>query len=138
MHARSSRVRAVSYDLWQERRAANGRVSHILVAFFVVPISDEELARGPLRLQPGECDAACWAPLEDVAHRLCTEVAMGTQDTSAAAAQYACQTSAADGGELTVEASRLAGVYPNELGEGIGRGHLFALRQLVQGPSEGE
>ena len=27
--------------------------------------------------------------------------------------------------------AKLAGVYPNSCGEGIGRGHLFALRQLL-------
>ena len=137
----------VSYEGWRDARAAQARVAHSLIAFMLVPVSDEEL-RAPLKLQPGECDAACWVPLEEVAGALCSEGGNGRV--------YACKTLASESTVLkdgttgvdghvyasrtpasesklkddTVPASLLAGVYPNAHGEGIGRGHLFALRQL--------
>ena len=40
---------------------------------------------------------------------------------------------AGDGGDAPpVESRLLSGVYPNQFGEGVGRGHLWALRQLLE------
>ena len=81
---------------------------------------DEDV--GPLRLQPDECDCAVWVPLDDVAVRLCSE---GDADAGVDR-EYAAAVPV--GGRV---ASRsLAGVYPNSMEEGIGRGHLWAIRTL--------
>jgi len=132
----------VSFSGWQQARSAGEREAHSLIAFMVVPLSDDE-AFSSLALQRGECDAACWVPLDDVAGKLCHEGATAAQQPASGESDgaggsehmYACQTLGAGSSQLeddTMAASRLAGVYPNaHHGEGIGRGHLFALRQLA-------
>jgi hypothetical protein len=155
----------VTYEGWRDARAVGKRVAHSLSAFIVVPISDEVIAESTLRLQPDECDAACWVPLDDVAGTLCIRAAgvhdgagahasgaepkLGAdeagavagppkrqrtwEDGAASSSSYPGVLSTADGflEPGTIKADSLAGVYPNACGEGVGRGHCFALRQLL-------
>jgi 8-oxo-dGTP pyrophosphatase MutT (NUDIX family) len=131
----------VSYDGWARRRAEGGRVSHYLIAFVVVTLSDEALARSRLWLEPSECDYACWVPLRDVADTLCTPPGAGCthDELSYRAVSSALPRPAAgnEGGPPSdadaprVSGALLAGVYPNAAGQGVGRGHLYALRELL-------
>ncbi|KAL3892634.1 MAG: hypothetical protein SGPRY_014938, partial [Prymnesium sp.] len=101
---------------WREERERGGRTSHVLITYFTLFV-EEGL---PLKLQSSECDAAVWAPLEDVALTLC--------ERGGERGPY--PTAAPDEG--SVSSACLAGVYPNQIGEGVGRGNLWALRQLLQ------
>ena len=155
----------VTYEGWRGARSVGKRVAHSLIAFIVVPMSDEVIAASALRLQPDECDAACWVPLDDVAGTLCiraagaqdgagsnasgAEAKLSTdeagavagppkrqrtgEDGAASSSSYPCALSTADGlvEHGTIKADCLTGVYPNVCGEGVGRGHCFALRQLL-------
>jgi 8-oxo-dGTP pyrophosphatase MutT (NUDIX family) len=95
------------------------RPRHHLIAY--VHVSAPGAASLPLSLQPGECDAACWVPLRDMRQLLSGAGGGGARS-------YALAAGAAGG---CVEAERLRGVYPNTAGEGIGRGHCFALETLL-------
>ena len=55
------------------------------------------------------------------------------EDGAASSSSYPCALSTADGlvEHGTIKADCLTGVYPNVCGEGVGRGHCFALRQLL-------
>ena len=115
----------VSKEKWREARAEGKRTSHYLIAYIVVEISDQLLSTSSIQLQPTECDCACWVPLRDLAGVL------GYSDgrTEGRAAQsYPC---IALDGSSTVDSWLLSGVYPNVAGEGVGRGHLWALRELA-------
>mmetsp|Transcript_53454 Transcript_53454/g.119985 ORF Transcript_53454/g.119985 Transcript_53454/m.119985 type:complete len:173 (-) Transcript_53454:137-655(-) len=104
---------------WEGRRAQGGRTSHHLIVYFVLRVDENASA---LRLQPDECDCALWVPLDDIAARLAVGASQdGTHGRYKAALPASTH----------VAARNLAGVYPNELGEGIGRGHLWAIRQLA-------
>lgn len=123
----------VSFDEWAaQRRVGEKRPAHFLISFVVVRLTDEQAAT-PLNLQPAECDAAVWAPLGDVANAL-----LASGDAGASAPAAATYTSAPVQvgtppvtGVPLISAQQLAGVYPNAHGEGVGRGHLWALRRLV-------
>lgn len=119
------------YPTCQERWAAavsdGERTRHHLVMFVVVRCrSDVEL-----RLQPSECDAAVWLPLAHV-DALLAESGAGFSDAVSddTARQYA--PAAGSPADAPVGAARLRGVYPNACAEGIGRGHVFALRRLTR------
>ena len=106
---------------WRERRLAGARPAHFCIAYFLVAIAD---CTTPLKLEPNECDCACWVPITQLL-ALC--------DTAGGAGNVAEQSFERAPGSPEgppVPASLLAGVYPNALGEGVGRGHLWALRQL--------
>jgi len=103
---------------------------HHLVAY--VHVVALGAASRPLLLQPGECDAACWVPLRHMRSLL-----RGKDETAAGwggARSYAMAAGTASG---RVAAERLRGVYPNPVGEGIGRGHCFALETLLSLGEEG-
>ena len=106
---------------------AAGKAARVGDDRFVVVHLDATDAGRLVKLEPGECECACWVPLDDVANALCSEGA-------AAPTTYPQAPSAAQAEEPLppVPSASLAGVYPNELGEGIGRGHLWALRLLAQ------
>ncbi|KAL1523184.1 hypothetical protein AB1Y20_018138 [Prymnesium parvum] len=99
---------------WRQTREQRGRTSHFLIVYFVVRVADSSRA---LRLQPDECDRAAWVPLADVA--CIGKEARGDQ-------LYPLAPPA----QGHVSAHSLDGVYPNDIGEGVGRGHLWAIRQL--------
>jgi ADP-ribose pyrophosphatase YjhB (NUDIX family) len=103
---------------------AGGIVSHVLMVCFAAP-----LAGGTLQLQPDETDTAVWVRPEDLHDFL-------TSDGAASPAGPAGWLSCAAGGppDGRVERARLAGVYPNGAGEGIGLGHSFALAALLRRP----
>ena len=84
--------------------------------------------RGP---QPSECDAAVWLPLAHV-DALLAESGTGFSDAVSddTVRQYA--PAAGSPADAPVGAARLCGVYPNACAEGIGRGHVFALRHLTR------
>lgn len=120
----------VSFDGWRRARESGARVSHYLVAFIVVRVDCEQ----PLKLSPDECDAACWVPLDEVAGALCEGT--GAMEGAFPHAPLVVSTTAdaATAAAPTIEPvsrAQLAGVYPNAAAEGIGRGHLFALRTLL-------
>ena len=124
----------VSLEGWRSARASGARINHVLAAFVVVRI-DDELARTPLRLEPAECDGACWVPLEEVAGVLCGDGEWADGDGAEVAHSYARARVVADAGRPTdgdapIDAALLSGVYPNAGGEGVARGNLWALRQL--------
>ena len=137
---------------WRAARQQGTRTAHFLVAFVAVSLPDVDGLTTPLRLQPSECDLATWVPLRDVA-----TVLSDSEDFYAAAAgpaglagagavpyarapvaassagKEACgevASTSATGEGVTV--AQLRGVYPNAIDEGIGRGHLFALRCLAR------
>ena len=116
----------VSFDEWAvQRRSEKPRSAHFLISFVVVRVPDDA---GGVLLQPEECDSAVWVPLPDVAGVLCGDVGTAAQDEYTAAPMH---TDSA----LTlapVSARALAGVYPNIVSEGVGRGHLWALRRLLE------
>ena len=80
--------------------------------------------RRPLQLQPSECDCAVWVPLDDLAGPLA-----GRSASTRPAAEAYARAPGSPAGE-PVPCALLTGVYPNALGEGIGRAHLFAMTQL--------
>ena len=82
-------------------------------------------ARQPLTLQPSECDCAVWVPIDDLAGPL-----SGRGALSSAPEAYPRAPGSPEG--APVPAALLAGVYPNAVGEGVGRAHLFAINQLVR------
>ena len=120
-----------TFTEWQLQRACGpgARTAHFLISFVVVRLS-EAAAAAPLRLQPGECDSACWVPLADVAATLCDDE---SADSSAAYPPAAVE---GDTSLAPLEARSLAGVYPNGISEGVGRGHLWALRRLHERESQ--
>ena len=131
----------VTFEEWREARQRGGRVAHFLVAFVAVRV-DAAASEALLRLEPNECDCACWVPIGDLATVL-SDVAssrgttaeyarartVGSDQQQQAEQQQQEKKEALQSAE-TVAADLLRGVYPNECGEGIGRGHLFALRHL--------
>ena len=72
-----------------------------------------------------------WAPLADVAAALCGDEGAAARDEYPSA-----RVLTTEGGGVQpptgVDAKLLAGVYPNMHGEGVGRGHLWALRRLLE------
>ena len=114
------------HERWAAAIRDGERTRHHLVVFVLIRCeSDVEL-----RLQPSECDAAVWLPLAHV-DALLAETDTGFSDTvsDGAARQYA--QAAGSPTDAPVGAARLHGVYPNACAEGIGRGHVFALRHLT-------
>ena len=123
------------------------RTAHFLVAFVAVRLPDVDGPNTPLRLQPSECDLATWVPLKDVTTVLCdgddfNSAAGGIADITYSPAKRVVES---DGGEAArgssdapstvgegILAARMRGIYPNAHEEGIGRGHLFALRCLAR------
>ena len=145
----------VTYAGWDAARRRQARVSHFLVAFFVVHV---RAADTPIILSDDECDCACWVPLDEVADALASEAAGASeaaaaseavglrfvsaedasQDVTTAAAAAAAAVAAPrlyaptnGAAAAPIDAALLSGVYPNQSGEGIGRGHLWALRCLL-------
>jgi 8-oxo-dGTP pyrophosphatase MutT (NUDIX family) len=104
------------------------RPRHHLVVY--VHVVSPGAASLPLSLQPTECDAACWVRLSHVRALLRGE----TEEGAGEARSYAM---AAGGPVGRVAAEQLRGVYPNHVGEGIGRGHCFALHTLLSLAQEG-
>lgn len=101
---------------WSAQRAKGGRTSHHLIVYFVIPVSSGQL----LKLNPDECECAAWVPLEDVAKLSEADDEMLADETFPLAVP-------ANG---HMPARSLAGVYPNSVGSGIGRGHMWAIRQM--------
>ena len=100
---------------WAARREAGARVGHHLVAYFAIRVP----AAAAVTLQPDECDDAAWVPVAELAR------------PSAAPVQGCAWHERARGaGSGHVAAGAFEGVYPNAIGEGVGRGHLWAIRQL--------
>lgn len=132
---------------WRSARRQGTRTAHFLVAFVAVRLPDVDGPNTPLRLQPSECDLATWVPLKDVATVLCdgddfNSAAGGVADITYSPAKRVVES---DGGEAArgssdapstvgegILAARMRGIYPNAYEEGIGRGHLFALRCLAR------
>ena len=133
----------VSADEWRAARLAGKRTAHTLISFVIVHLGSgsggggdgvEAAAVGDhhhphlVQLEPDECECACWVPLEEVATALCGEGSVAAPEFY----QPAPQATTGAAVELpSVPSASLAGVYPNSLGEGIGRGHLWALRHLA-------
>ena len=67
-----------------------------------------------------------WVPLHHLAGPL------AGRDAGAEAASDSYERAAGSPAGEPVPASLLTGVYPNALGEGVGRAHLFAISQLGQ------
>jgi len=111
-----------SFELWRQKQEAGGRCSHFVICYHKVA-GDSQQA---LQLQADECDCAVWVPLSDLAGPL-SSLGVGSLRS------YRYERAAGSPAGEPVSASLLSGVYPNDLGEGIGRGHLFAIRQLVRG-----
>tara|TARA_B110001452_G_scaffold6869_1_gene6203 strand:- start:471 stop:1295 length:825 start_codon:yes stop_codon:yes gene_type:complete len=109
-----------SFALWRSCREAGGRCSHFLIAYHMVAVD----AQQPLTLQPSECDCAVWVPVDDLAGPL------SGRGGEAAPEAYARAPGSPAG--APVPAAQLAGVYPNAVGEGVGRAHLFAISQLAK------
>lgn len=101
---------------WRDACDAGRRTSQILVVFFVVHGAIDT----PITLQPDECDAACWVPIADF-----IEVNPG-KDLAYPQALGVVSENASIPAKLI-----LGGIYPTADGEGVGRGHMFALSQLV-------
>lgn len=112
---------------WADARRAGGRTAHHLVAFIEVRVAANAL----VTLQGDECDAAAWVHPSAI----CAD---------GGAADVDIHWSVTDG-EMTahgmdvrsVGAASLHGIYPNVLGEGIGRGHRWAIEQLFASRSQG-
>lgn len=117
---------------------------HSLVVFLVGAVPEDELPR--LRLQRAECDMCAWVPLSELAalHGEDAEAsADGTTVTCLRVAEseppgadedIVPEVDHSDMAELVpaeLTPSQLHGIYPNEAGEGIGQGHLFALATLL-------
>lgn len=119
----------VSGEGWAENRREGKKVAHFLICCHVVEIADAHGRNEPptVTLEPDECDCACWVPLADVVDTLCAP---------AEHADEGGEYPRAPGSPLLdepVARSSLRGVYPNRVrGEGIGRAHLWALRQLAE------
>jgi 8-oxo-dGTP pyrophosphatase MutT (NUDIX family) len=107
---------------WAQARREGGRTAHHLVVFCVVAVADG--AR--VTLQGSECDAACWV------HPAALCVAPG----QAAAGHLSAEVDAAVGSsdERAISSEQLRGIYPNSHGEGVGRGHLWAIHRLFALP----
>jgi 8-oxo-dGTP pyrophosphatase MutT (NUDIX family) len=118
-------------DGWSDARDTGGRTAHHLIMFYVVQCESTT----PLALQPDECDAACWVPIANFAAP--STDAAAPKGVGSAAADAALTYDQAPG-VLACDrpiASHLihGGVYPTADGEGVGRGHLFALAQHALG-----
>ena len=103
---------------------AGGIASHVLMVCFAGPI-----AGGALRLQPDETDAAVWVHPDDLRALLSSD----TADPAAPSTQGWLECAAGEPPGGRVELQRLAGVYPNGSGEGVGLGHSFVLGALLRG-----
>ena len=120
-----------SFDAWKAARAEGGRCGHFLVTFVVVRIADglAECHRLP---RSDECDGACWVPLHEVAEALCDgrrdHVDLTYADVTACVTDEGAESR---GSQQMIPGALLSGVYPNAAHEGVGRGHLYALRQLL-------
>ncbi len=107
-----------SHAEWGQARTAGGRCIQHLVVYYMVPVPINSV----LKLDPIECDCAVWAPLSEIASLLGGD--------SAVERVFARAPGVPEGEPISARV--LCGVYPNALGEGIARGHLFALSQLVR------
>jgi 8-oxo-dGTP pyrophosphatase MutT (NUDIX family) len=119
-----------TFDGWREARRSGGRAAHILVTFVVVRLAIDAAELPPLRLSAGECDCACWVPLEDL--HLLGDGGAAPAGVLAGTEYARANVVGAEGGEASVPAALLSGVYPNTAGEGIGRGHVWALREFAR------
>lgn len=115
----------VTQAAWRERRLSGSSTRHICITYFLVPVPD---ANVPLVLQPEEVDCACWVPITQLL-ALCDSA--GGSDSTGGGDELCFDRAPGSPPGPPVPASLLAGVYPNVLGEGVGRGHLWALRQLL-------
>lgn len=103
-------------DAWRDAMARGTRRAHHVIVFVELRVQD-----APLCLQEAECEEACWMPLADMTSILLSDGAVGNAVGS-------------DG--RPIPSHKLRGVYPNTSGEGIGRGHLFALSMLARKRTE--
>ena len=109
-----------TFNLWKEHRQAEKRCAHYLIVYMLVHVSSKE----KVVLQADECDAAIWLPLEHLQSSSSRE----SGESELTEFGRAPGTGTTD----PILASQIDGVYPNSIGEGIGRGHLFALEHLVK------
>lgn len=103
---------------WADVRRAGGRTAHHIVVFVEVNVSSAAM----LALQGDECDAACWVDPAAICEQhegeegeepsLQIEPTVGSTDMR------------------PISAANLRGIYPNLVGEGVGRGHRWAIEQL--------
>ena len=102
-----------------------------------------------MKLQPEECDCACWVPLDTLSYfgqlggdqqeepvRGAREEAPSEapSEASSEASAPLCERAdlaGADGQPRMMPSPLFGGVYPNALGSGVGRGHMLALHQLA-------
>lgn len=125
-----------SADEWRAARAAGRRCAHHIIVFYVVHTSSTTA----LTLQPEECDAACWVPVADFAARATPTSTMAASPPSANAAAtpsaaYEMAAGCANAGSMVDAELIHGGVYPSAAGQGVGRGHLFAISQLAATPT---
>lgn len=110
---------------------------HMFVTFLTGTVAQDELSQ--LRLQDAECDMCAWVPLSELA-MLHGETDIGMQLRDLDLPTDTMCWSVADGNSaegivehehmadlisIELNLAQLHGIYPNEIGEGIGQGHLF-------------
>uniref|UniRef100_A0A7S4FBB5 Nudix hydrolase domain-containing protein n=1 Tax=Chrysotila carterae TaxID=13221 RepID=A0A7S4FBB5_CHRCT len=129
----------VRQDEWEQACASGRRTAHILTCFFAFRC---HTSSPPLALQPSECDAAVWVPLDSFRSKE-SEVGESSIASQLSSRDALSGASVSEHGKISFErasgsaasspisAALLQGVYPNRAGEGIGRGHLWALRRLA-------
>ncbi|KAG8470847.1 hypothetical protein KFE25_009268 [Diacronema lutheri] len=106
---------------WADARREGRRTSHHLVVFVEVRVS----SASDLALHSNECDAACWVYPADI----CVHAdARDRARDDLLRREHEAAAGSADA--RPISAARLDGMYPNELGEGVGRGHRWAIEQL--------
>jgi len=113
---------------WGAAAAEGRRRSHHLIAFVLAQVD----SAAELSLQASECERACWVPIEE----LCTlnqrgdgvpmaTVAVDSQQSYERAERWDAAKGSTD--LSPVPSISVRGIYPNQVGEGLGRGHLWAL-----------
>ena len=90
---------------------------HALTAFMEAVVAPE-----PIELQCSECAAYVWAPLKDLM----------TLEPPLERPLLGRRFEAGELKDYEVSAMQLQGIYPNCLQEGMGQGHLYALKKLAE------
>jgi 8-oxo-dGTP pyrophosphatase MutT (NUDIX family) len=109
-------------EAWARARSLGERTAHHLVVFVEVCVD----GGARVELQADECDAAVWIhPAE-----LCDPAAAQRRAAAPLARAFACAHGSTDA--RAIDAARLLSVYPNALGEGVGRGHMWAIHKLFE------
>jgi 8-oxo-dGTP pyrophosphatase MutT (NUDIX family) len=92
-----------------------------LALFFAVELTVKHTELD-IKLQESECDAHLWLPFTDLVNHLDEEEDLTTE----------IECTKTDGTKIKIPLGSLQGVYPNKIQEGLGLGHVLAIKHYYE------